>query len=181
VFNGPFDDMSDDEWKGRFREIHDAGVERYRAGRQSPGAMFEPDEVEWLKGLGCTAQELFDFVEDGLGGSPTYAELEEVTAIRRDYFLNQMNGEWTGHEIDMDALPAKSDAVDGIAWLPRIIPKAEAKLRGEMPPDLMYGCGGDRPFLKSVNVGLGEFLRVVRDAENAREVIEFVKGRAAGG
>ena len=48
-------------------------------------------------------------------------------------------------------------------------------------PDLMYGCGGDRPFLKGVNVGLGEFLRVVRDSENDREVIEFVKRRAAGG
>jgi len=173
--------MSDQDWKPRFKEIYDAAAERYRAGRQTPSAMFEPAEVEFLKGLGCTAQELFDFVEDGMGGSPTYAEVEEVTGIRRDYFLNQMNGEWTGQEIDMDALPAKSEAVDGISWLPRIIPKAKAKLRGEMPPDLMYGCGGDRPFLKSVNVGLGEFLSVVRDAADDREVIDFVKQRATGG
>ena len=173
--------MSSDEWKGRFREIYDAGVERYRAGRREPDVMFEPDEAAFLKTLGCTTQELFDFVEDGIDGSPTYDEVEEVTAVRRDYFLGQMNGEWTGHEIDMDALPAKSEAVEGIVWLPRIIPKAKAKLRGEMPPDLMYGCGGDRPFLKSVNVGLAEFLRVVRDAGSDREVIDFVKQRAASG
>lgn len=173
--------MSDNDWKPRFKEIYDAAAERYRNGRQTPAAMFEPDEVEFLLGIGCSAQELFDFVEDGLGGSPTYDEVEDVTAIRRDYFLNQMNGERTGHETDMDALPAKSDAVDGIVWLPRIIPKAKAKLRGELPPDLMYGCGGDRPFLKSVNVGLGEFLRVVRDAADDREVIDFVKRRATGG
>jgi hypothetical protein len=173
--------MSDDEWKGRFRELYDAGVERYQAGRQTPGAMYDEEEAAYLKTLGCSAQELFDFVEDGLDGSPTYDEVEEVTAVRRDYFLNQMNGEWTGVEIDMDALPAKSEAVEGIVWLPRIIPKAKAKLRGEMPSDLMYGCGGDRPFLKSVNVGLAEFLRVVRDAQGDQEVIDFVKRRAAGG
>ncbi len=173
--------MSDDHWKSRFREIYDAAAERYRAGRQSPGTMFEPEEVAFLEGLGCSAQELFDFVEDGMGGSPTYAEVEEVTAIRRDYFLNEMGGQRTGHEIDMDALPAKSASVDSIAWLPRIIPKAKAKLRGEMPPDLMYGCGGDRPFLQGVNVGLGEFLRVVWAAgDDDRKVIEFVKQRASG-
>ena len=54
----------------------------------------------------------------------------------------------TGHTVDMEQLPAKAAQVDGIAWLPRIIAKARAKLRGEMPPDLMYDCGGDRDFLE---------------------------------
>ena len=171
--------MENGDWKIRFKEINDLGAERYRTGSQTPAAMFEAAEVEFLKGLGCSAQELFDFVEDSLGGSPTYAEVEEVTAIRRDYFLNELKGEPTGIEIDVATLPAKAAAVDGISWLPRIIPKAKAKLRGEMPPELMYGCGGDRPFLKSVNVGLGEFLQVVRDAgDDDRKVIDFVKERA---
>jgi hypothetical protein len=171
--------MANDDWKDWFKKIYDLGAERYRAGRQTPAEIFESDEVKFLKGLGCSAHELFDFVEDGLGGSPTYAEVEEVTAIRRDYFLNELKGEPTGIEIDAATLPAKAAAVDGISWLPRIIPKAKAKLRGEMPPELMYGCGGDRPFLKSVNVGLGEFLQVVRDAgDDNRKVIDFVKERA---
>lgn len=171
--------MENDDWKSRFKEIYDRGAERYRAGRQSPAAMFASDEVEFLAGIGCSAQELFDFVEDGLGGSPTYAEVEDVTAIRHDYFLNEMKGADSGKKVNVADLPAKSDAVDGISWLPRIICKAKAKLRGEMPPELMYGCGGDRPFLKSVNVGLGEFLQVVRDAgDNDRKVIDFVKARA---
>lgn len=171
--------MENDDWKIRFKEIHDLGAKRYRAGRQTPSAMFESDEVAFLTGIGCSAQELFDFVEDGFGGSPTYAEVEEVTAIRRDYFLNEMSGALSGIQVDVASLPAKSDSVDGISWLPRIIPKAKAKLRGEMPPELMYGCGGDRPFLKSVKVGLGEFLQIVRDAgDDDRKVIDFVKERA---
>jgi hypothetical protein len=48
--------------------------------------------------------------------------------------------------IDMDKLPPKSAKLDGIEWLPRIIEKARAKLRGEMPPDLMYDCAVTRSF-----------------------------------
>ena len=171
--------MDNDDWKISFKEIYDLGAERYRAGRQTPTTMFESGEVEFLIGIGCSAQVLFDFVEDGIDGSPTYDEVEEVTAIRRDFLLKEMNGAASGKVIDAANLPAKSDAVDGISWLPRIIPKAKAKLRGEMPPELMYGCGGDRPFLKSVNVGLGEFLQVVRrSGDDDRKVIDFVKERA---
>jgi hypothetical protein len=35
--------------------------------------------------------------------------------------------------------PAKSAKVEGIAWLPRLITKARAKLAGSLPADLMYG------------------------------------------
>jgi hypothetical protein len=72
--------------------------------------------------------------------------------------------------------------VDGIAWLPRLIAKARLKLRGEMPPDLMYGCGGDRPFLRSVNLTLPQFLELVRDAGNDdRRIIDAVKASARSG
>lgn len=30
-----------------------------------------------------------------------------------------------------------------------------------MPPELMYGCGGDRRFLKENNIHPAEFLRLV--------------------
>ncbi|MFT5837141.1 MAG: hypothetical protein ACI9ZV_000645, partial [Candidatus Azotimanducaceae bacterium] len=52
-----------------------------------------------------------------------------------------------------------TDEVKGIVWLPRIMPKALAKLRGELPPETMYGCGGDRRFFKTNNIHPAEFLR----------------------
>ncbi|MFN7139254.1 MAG: hypothetical protein ACK4UN_07945, partial [Limisphaerales bacterium] len=53
--------------------------------------------------------------------------------------------------------------------------KAKAKLRGEMPPELMFGCGGDRPFLKSVNIELSEFLRLVWSAEDdTQKIVNYV-------
>ena len=67
----------------------------------------------------------------------------------------------------------------GIRWLPRIIQKARAKLRGEMPPELMYGCGGDRPFLEGVHFGLAEFLRLVWESgDDTRRVVDEVVRRA---
>ena len=41
--------------------------------------------------------------------------------------------------MEMDDFPAKADEVEGIAWLPRLIVKARAKLAGQLPADLMYG------------------------------------------
>ena len=44
----------------------------------------------------------------------------------------------------------------------------------------MYGCGGDRPFLRSMNVELAEFLRMVwAFGDNDRAIIDYVKERAA--
>ena len=64
----------------------------------------------------------------------------------------------------------------GFAWLPRQIVKARAKLRGEMPAELMYCCGGDRAFFKKVNIDPSDFLRVVWAArEDDHKIIEYVK------
>ena len=143
--------------------------------------MFERAHAAFLTTIGCTAQELFDFVDDSL----QYDDLDfdtalAVAAIRRDYFLDVMHGKSTGRIATMESLPAKSAAVDGIAWLPRLIVKARLKLRGEMPADLMYGCAGDRPFLRGVNMDLPGFLQLVRDSgDNDRRIIDAVK-KAAG-
>ena len=73
--------------------------------------------------------------------------------------------------------PGDKDAtVDGIGWLPRLIPKAEAKLRGEMPPDLMYGCGGDRKFFRVNGIDPAQLLREVWQARGNNDlVIGWVK------
>jgi hypothetical protein len=99
-----------------------------------------------------------------------------VTAIRRRYFFEVMGGKPSGRIVPMSSLPAKNAQVDGIAWLPRLIAKARVKLRGEMEPDLMYGCGGDRPFLHEHHLTLPEFLQLVWDkGDDDRAIVEAVK------
>ena len=100
------------------------------------------------------------------GGSSSAPSLIEVTAA-----------------IDEAALPAKDDAVRGIAWLPRLLPKARAKLRGELPASLMYCCGGDRRFFREHNILPAEFLALTWRHENDPDaVIDWVvRRRAAAG
>jgi hypothetical protein len=143
--------------------------------------LFTPADAAFLAEIGCTAQELFDFVDDSLG----YDDLDfqtvlAVTGIRREYFLNVMDGKPSGRAVPMSALPAKSAEVDGIAWLPRLIAKARLKLRGELDPDLMYGCAGDRPFLRGHHMTLPQFLELVRDkGDDDRAIVDAVKNAAA--
>lgn len=174
--------MNDNNWQQEFRNVWDRAVKEWHAGRQRPDTMFNAVDRDFLAGLGCSTQELFDFVDDAqrYDGDPDYATSLAVTGIRRDYFLNVLGGKSTGHVATMASLPAKSAEVDGIAWLPRLIVKARLKLRGEMPADLMYGCAGDRPFLRRMNMTLPQFLELVRDAgPDDRRIVNTVK-QAAG-
>lgn len=169
-----------DQWQIEFRNVYDRGVAAWKAGRKSPTAMFSAGDLAFLSTIGCTAQELFDFVDDAQRyGEPDFQTTLELATLRRDFFLNDMHGKPSGQAIRMSSLPAKSAEADGIAWLPRIIAKARAKLRGEMPDDLMYGCGGDRGFMSEVNMTLPQFLKLVRDlGDNDRAIIEAVKKSA---
>ncbi|MFA6544674.1 MAG: DUF5069 domain-containing protein [Limisphaerales bacterium] len=173
--------MSDTGWQQEFRGVWDRAVTAWHAGRRTPGSMFSAADKAFLAGIGCTAQELFDFVDDAqrYNGDPDYETALGVTAIRRDYFLNVLGGKSTGRIATMESLPAKSAEVDGIAWLPRLIVKARLKLRGEMPADLMYGCAGDRPFLRRMNMTLPQFLELVRDlGDDDRRIVDTVKQAA---
>lgn len=169
-----------DAWKSEFKNVWDRGVAAWKAGRRSVCTMFEAKDAAFLATIGCTAQELFDFVDDALD----YDDLDfetvlAVTTIRRDYFLDVMHGKSTGRVVPMHELPAKAAKVDGIAWLPRLIAKARIKLRGEMDPDLMYGCAGDRPFLRQHNMTLPLFLQIVWDSgDDDRAIIDAVKKAA---
>ena len=74
-----------------------------------------------------------------------------------------------------------SASLGGHRWLPRIIVKAQAKLRGEMPPELMYGCGGDRPFLKNLGIHPGDFLEAVwRAGNNKQHVLDYLREQYSG-
>ncbi|MCS1408081.1 MAG: hypothetical protein M2R45_01246 [Verrucomicrobia subdivision 3 bacterium] len=172
--------MRDQEWKDQFADIYQRVMAAYGQGRMSPDTMFETSDREFLASIGATAQEIFDYVEDSFyGEDPSYDDVLEVTAMRRGYFLGVMDGKFPERLKQEGEFPRKMDAVDGIRWLPRIIAKARAKLRGELPPDLMYGCGGDRLFLRRVGVRLPEFLKVVRDTgPDDASIVAFYKSKA---
>lgn len=172
--------MSDTDWTKTFREIYDRGVKDYTAGKRGAGSLFGPEQIRFLEGIGCTAQELYDFCEDAVNhGEPDFATCLLITAARRDYFIHVQKGIKSPKVVENAALPAKTDAVDGIEWLPRLIAKARIKLRGEMNPDLMYGCGGDRGFARKHGIHLADFLRLAWAAgDDDRRLVEFVKSKS---
>jgi hypothetical protein len=173
--------MDNYNWPKDFRELFDDAMDAYRDGRRDAELMFGKAQAEFLDVLGATPQEIFDFVEDTFhGAEPGVETTLLITAIRREYFLGVQKGKRSGRAIDMDALPPKSAELGGIEWLPRIIEKARAKLRGEMPPDLMYCCGGDRAFLREHGIHAADFLREVWAAGDDKQcILDFVRQSAA--
>ena len=172
--------MKNHDWSDEFRRLWDRGIAAWKAGRRAPASMFRMADVTFLVSIGCSPQEMFDFVDDHeVFGEPEFDDVLKVTAVRRDFFLNVQEGRSTGRMAEMESLPAKDQEAEGMVWLPRIIAKARLKLRGEMPPDLMYGCGGDRSFFSRVNLSAAEFLELVRDNDgDDRTIIQSVKKRA---
>jgi hypothetical protein len=129
-----------ENWRQQFHELFFTGVKRYEAGRQSPETMFETEDITFLESIGCSALEMFDFCDDYVRwGDVIYEHVEELQAVRLEHFQNTLNRQPAKHRMAMDEFPAKSDEVEGIAWLPRLITKARAKLAGSLPADLMYG------------------------------------------
>ena len=164
------------QWPDGFRTVYDQAKRNYERGAHHPDQVFDASAKAFLATMGCSPRELFDLVEDDCRfGEPDFATSFELTEMRRNYFLNVQKGVATARRVDMDRLPAKSAAIEGVRWLPRIIEKAKAKLRGEMPEELMYCCGGDRDFLRSAHMTAGEFLRLVQDsAEDTQKIIATV-------
>ena len=155
-----------------FRLLYDKAVALYANGNRRADSYFSPAENEWLAANGVSPQHLYDYAEDELnGGEPGHGNALAIEFVRRDYFINVQQGRRSTDVLDESTLPAKTDQVGGIAWLPRIIPKARAKLRGELPPSLMYCCGGDRNFLRQHDILPAEFLSLVWRHENDEAAI----------
>ena len=103
-----------------------------------------------------------------------------ITAVRRDYFLVEQNSTWSTKTLNVDDLPAKDAQLGGVAWLPRVIQKAKGRLRGELPDNLMYCCGGDRKFFRAHDVHPADFLRYVWAAKgNEEKILSYVKNKSA--
>lgn len=161
--------------------LYTKAVKQYAAGQRGSDKYFTPDETAFLAANGLTPQHLYDYAEDETGGGePGWDKAIAIESVRRDYFFNAQEGKASGQTLDEEKLPGKTDAVKGISWLPRLIPKAKAKLRGELPLSLMYCCGGDRRFFKEHDINPAEFLSVVwRNENNDGSIVDWVLKRQA--
>ena len=164
----------------RLRPLWDKACQLYTRGRRSADTYFTPDETAWLASNGITPQHLYDYAEDFTsGGEPAWDTALAIEMVRRDYFINAQSGQASSAVLDEAGLPAKEAALRGIEWLPRIIPKARAKLRGELPASLMYCCGGDRRFFKAHDIHPAEFLSLVwRNERNDNAIVDWVERRS---
>lgn len=166
-----------------FRALYDKAVAQYARGQRGADTYFSADEQAFLAANGLTPQHLYDYAEDANNdGEPDFGTAVGVELIRRDYFLNVQKGKASKRVLDASTLPPKDAALEGIAWLPRIIPKALAKLNGELPPSLMYGCGGDRAFFTRHDIHPTEFLRLIwTHAADPAAIAVWVKQRSTAG
>jgi hypothetical protein len=172
--------MKNYEFPHRFSSLYDKAVDLYAKGKRGAESYFSAEEKAWLASNGLTAQHLYDYAEDqNNDGEPGYDHALGIELLRRDYFLNVQGGKPSGRVLDEYTLPAKTDKAKGIEWLPRIIPKTKAKLRGELPPNLMYCCGGDRRFFKTHDILPAEFLNLVWrfESDDAR-IVDWVAARS---
>ncbi len=172
--------MNHFEFPARFRALYDQAVARYADGQRGADTYFNAGEKAFLAANGITPQHLFDYAEDhnNYDGEPGHDHALAIECVRRDYFLNVQGGRPSGTTLDESRLPAKTDAVRGIAWLPRLLPKARAKLRGELPASLMYCCGGDRKFFQEHNILPAEFLSLLwRHGNDDAAVVDWVVKR----
>ncbi len=154
-------------WQKELYALWERAVLRFRETDHTAATLFAAGDRALIDRIGATPQEVFDFIEDFCTrGEPDFTTFALLAGIRRHYFLERQGGKRSGNVLDIDALPAKSDAIEGIEWLPRIIPKALAKLRGELHPDIMFLCGGDRAFFQRHDVHPADFLRIVEAHED---------------
>jgi hypothetical protein len=167
-------------WNDTFIAIFERCAEDYRKGNFDYEKDYTAEEVAFLDSIGYKKREFFDFIEDFVdGGDPSMSTALLVAAVRRDYFLVEQKGKPSGNEVSRDELPSRGDELAGIPYLPRILVKARAKLRGELDPDTMFSCGGDRNFLsKNGSIPPADFLRHVwASVDDDSKVAAWIKSR----
>jgi hypothetical protein len=174
--------MSNFGWDQKFKELFERCLERYRGGDEDHEGYYTDEDRAFLKSIGYKPREFFDFVEDyGDGGVPTPEAALMIASVRRDYLNVVQGGELSEREMTRDDLPAKDSEMEGYVWLPRIIAKARAKLRGELDPDSMFSCGGDRKFLSEHDLHPADFLRAVWAAgDDEEKILAWVRKHATG-
>lgn len=148
-------------WNDTFLTLFDRCLAAYQSGDRDFEKYYTCEDSTFLASIGCKPREFFDFVEDfGDSGVPSISTALLVAAVRRDYFHTVQKGIPSATALTGSDVPTFGEELDGMAYLPRLLAKGRAKLRGELDPDLMFGCGGDRNFLKNHgDIHPADFLR----------------------
>jgi len=169
--------MASYNWTERLRAIYDKTIDLYRGGNRDLSSYFTQEETTWLASVGLRPINLYDWAEDVTGaGEPDWNTALLIAAARRDYFLVHQKGATATTVTEATELPAKTEELDGIPWLPRIIAKATCFLKGGLCHDIMYGCGGDRRFLKEHDIHPADFLRAVwASGGDQAKVLNYVR------
>lgn len=163
------------DWNDRFMSLFRAAAERYLVNPHAGSErLFLPDEIEFLGSIGLRAEDMHHFIADYCTlGAPTPTSALLVAAQRRSFFLTVLRGiSGNAKEVKQDELPAETDEYQEIAYLPRIIRKAEATLFGTLDKTLMFPDAKDREFLKTHgDIHPADFLDVVHAARGDRQKI----------
>jgi len=173
--------MNNYTWDSTFLELFDRCTARYRSGDEDFANYYDDASQAFLTSIGYKPREFFDFVEDHVDGdgTPSVGTALLIASARRDYLSEVMNGTLSDHEIQPSELPGKTEELGGFVWLPRIIVKARGKLRGELDPDIMFGCGGDRGFCRKNNLAPADFLRAVWASDgDDQAILDYVRRQA---
>lgn len=161
-------------WDSKFTSLFNSSCEKYRNGIRDLDSYYDQDDLKFLESIGYKKREFFDFVEDHCDSSDQTPSPETsllIASVRRDYFLNIQKGIHSKEEIVGSDLPTRDEKIGDYPWLPRIIKKAEGKLRGELDSDIMYFCAGDRKFLSSINIHPADFLKLIWYADGSADQI----------
>ena len=135
--------MDHHDYQKTLKKIWQWAVEKYEAGNREPDDYFDAATLAELASVGLKPMDVYDFAEDFVTrGEPDFETFLMISEARRDYYFTVQGAKPSEKTLDPESLQPKRIEVNGIVWLPRIMPKALGKLRGELPPDTMYGCGG---------------------------------------
>lgn len=169
--------MKFDFWTTSLRTIYDKALNLYRDGQRGDATYFSPEETRFLTAIGLRPINVYDYVEDFVSaGEPDWETYLLIVAVRRHYFIFEQKSAGSLNEIRPDELPPKRATLAGIAWLPRIIKKATCFLEGALCHDIMYGCGGDRHFLREHRLHPADFLQAVWLAKgDDQKILRFIR------
>jgi len=166
------------DFHSQLSKIWNNAVELYKSGNSEFHTFNIDSHLALLQSWGLKKIDVFDFVEDWcLHQEPDFNTFLLVHYERWSFFRDEQQLIPSKNLLDPATLPPKNEAFQGITWLPRILPKARAKLRGELPQEVMYGCGGDREFFRTNNIHPAEFLQIVRSLEDDSSIMQWVVNR----
>ena len=118
-------------WNETFSALYTRCLAEYTRGNTDFSTYYSSTDLAFLSSIGCQPREFFDFIEDHCPELPLTTALL-VAALRRSFFLNEQGRKPSSRVLTADQLPLREAQIEGIAWLPRILEKAKAKLRGEL-------------------------------------------------